>query len=79
MLLRRYQKEALVAIGESHEKHRSTLLVMATGLGKTVVFSEYARIFPGRTLVLAHRTELVEQAYKSMRKMGMDVNMKRCG
>ena len=44
----------------------STLLVLATGLGKTVVFSlvaqKWSRDHPGRVLVLAHREELISQA-----------------
>lgn len=41
---------------------RSTLLVMPTGTGKTVVFAILAALAKGRVLVLAHREELVEQA-----------------
>jgi superfamily II DNA or RNA helicase len=35
---------------------------MATGLGKTVVFSFLAHEWPGRVLVVAHRDELIRQA-----------------
>jgi superfamily II DNA or RNA helicase len=45
---------------------QSTLLTLATGLGKTVVFSfvaqKWSRDHPGRILVLAHREELISQA-----------------
>jgi len=63
--LRPYQVEAIGSILHEWERHRSTLLVLATGLGKTTCFSEVARIAKaegGRTLVLAHRIELVQQA-----------------
>ena len=41
----------------------STLAVLATGLGKTVIFSEIIRrIQPARTLVLTHRDTLTYQA-----------------
>lgn len=39
----------------------SQLVVMATGTGKTTVFSEVIKQFP-TTLVLAHRRELIQQA-----------------
>jgi superfamily II DNA or RNA helicase len=46
---------------------RSTLAVMATGTGKTVVMGSVARDFPqGRVLVLAHREELIGQAARSI-------------
>lgn len=42
---------------------RSTLAVMATGTGKTVVMGTIARDWPqGRVLAIAHREELVTQA-----------------
>ena len=66
--LRKYQKECVIAIEREHGEIgvRSTLIVLATGLGKTVIFTEWARrrlaMFGGRVLVLAHREELVQQA-----------------
>lgn len=60
---RKYQADAVAAILKSFETHDSTLLVMATGTGKTTVFSLVAEHFlPKRVLVLAHRKELVHQA-----------------
>jgi superfamily II DNA or RNA helicase len=42
---------------------RHQLVVMATGLGKTVVFSNLpARLNKGKMLVIAHRSELLDQA-----------------
>lgn len=44
------------------ERHRSTVVVMATGLGKTVVISKVAEGWTrGNVLCLAHRIELVDQ------------------
>lgn len=63
MQLRPYQDDALRAVRECYRKgHRSVLVVMPTGTGKTVLFAEIARIAKGPVLVLAHRQELVEQA-----------------
>ncbi|MCL5281898.1 MAG: DEAD/DEAH box helicase family protein [Planctomycetes bacterium] len=51
--------------------NRSTLLIVATGLGKTVVFSHIAGdyISRGRVMVLAHREELVTQAWRSLKRI----------
>lgn len=63
-----YQIEAGECIYKSWQNFRSTLLVMATGLGKTHVLSqEVAAAWPGsidanpNVLALAHRDELVQQ------------------
>ena len=64
--LRDYQREAVSAIErEWHEGRDRTLLVQATGTGKTVVFGQVARDIADsgkRVLVLAHREELLNQA-----------------
>jgi superfamily II DNA or RNA helicase len=63
MQLRPYQAAALEAVREVYkQKHRSALVVMPTGTGKTVLFAEISRLAKGPVLVLAHRQELVEQA-----------------
>lgn len=69
--LRSYQQAAVEAIeADLRARHRS-LLVLATGLGKTVVGGEVIRrhikAHPGsQVLVLAHTKELVEQLEKAM-------------
>lgn len=73
--LRPYQQEAIAAIETDHGSGmRSTLLVLPTGCGKTVVFAELARrtvAAGGRVLVLAHRGELLEQAAKKLLDVGI--------
>ena len=74
MILRDYQEEAVTAVMDKLRCGGSTLLVMATGLGKTVVFAELIRRYMAqgtgrRTLVLAHRNELIHQAADSIRKI----------
>lgn len=49
MKLRPYQLEAAEAIDRELETKRATLLVLATGLGKTVTFAEVARRFVERS------------------------------
>lgn len=60
--LRPYQQEAVTAINEKWDEWQRELLVLPTGCGKTVVFNTVANERPGRTLILAHRDELIEQA-----------------
>lgn len=63
LTLRDYQSDALARIAAAETRGvRKQLVVMATGLGKTIVFASLARSRPGRVLVLAHRDELVAQA-----------------
>ena len=63
MIARPYQTDAVNAIVGELGRVPSSLLVMATGLGKTCVFSLVARDWPrGRVLVLAHREELIQQS-----------------
>lgn len=64
---RLYQHEAIGAIEAALQAHRTTLLVMATGLGKTVVFSTWVAQRLGRSLVIAHREELIDQAADKLR------------
>lgn len=68
--LRPYQAESVQAIRQSLARHRSTLLVLPTGCGKTVVFAATAKLAAakGRVLVLAHRQELIHQAVDKIQK-----------
>jgi superfamily II DNA or RNA helicase len=77
MRLRPYQDECVQSICAKLREGRSTVAVLATGLGKTVVFSECVRLglaMPGRrALILAHREELVMQAADKIRAVtGME-------
>lgn len=61
--LRDYQEEAHQRTADAEARGvRRQLGVAATGLGKTVIFSSLAERRGGRTLVLAHRDELITQA-----------------
>lgn len=73
---RPYQDAAIRAAEREFERGiKSTCLVMATGTGKTVVFSQIAQNFIRRlqkpVLVLAHRTELLTQAYETLQQLGL--------
>ncbi len=60
--LRPFQNECVDRIEEELEKGSSTLAVLCTGSGKTIIFAEVIARHPGRVLVLAHREELIFQA-----------------
>lgn len=66
MKLRDYQETARAKVQEEwSEGRKRTLLILPTGCGKTIVFSKIIedRVKMGeRVLVLAHRSELLEQA-----------------
>jgi superfamily II DNA or RNA helicase len=69
--LRKRQQEALDAIRQEYLNGiRQQLIVMATGTGKTVVFSDLREsmkdLLPGKVLVFAHREELVDQAVATL-------------
>lgn len=71
--LRDYQQEAVKRIEQEWGSgKRRTLLVQATGTGKTIVMSELVRrvaMRGGNTLILAHRGELLDQAADKIHKM----------
>ncbi len=78
--LRPYQRAAVDAAHVCGERDGATLLVAATGLGKTTMFSAYAAERFARTrkrvLVLAHREELVKQAAARIASQtGLDVGV----
>ena len=72
MKLRDYQEEARIGIANEWEKGvKKTLLVLPTGCGKTIVFSKVIedRVKLGeRVLILAHRSELLDQASDKLAK-----------
>ena len=66
MQLRPYQRDAVKASEDALKETGSTLVVMPTGTGKTVVFSELVKNTNGRAMVIAHREELINQAAKKI-------------
>lgn len=75
MELRPYQAEAKAAIFKEWEDKLSTLIVLPTGCGKTIVFASVAdeRTGEGRVLILAHREELLLQASNKIKtNFGID-------
>lgn len=73
MELRDYQKEAVKAIlGEWENGKRKTLLVLPTGMGKTICFAEITKEMAAkgkRVIIIAHRKELLDQAMDKMENL----------
>ena len=70
MKLRPYQSAASDAIFTEWRENDSTLVVMPTGGGKTILFADVIRrMFPRRALVLAHREELIFQARDKIQRV----------
>ena len=68
---RDYQEAAVAAVLKEFETVRATMVVMATGTGKTVVSGHVANaMLPrGRIMVLCHREELIRQAADKFRQI----------
>lgn len=64
MKLRKYQQHAVDSAIDELATNKSTLIVLPTGGGKTIVFSRLCEHFmqTGRVMVIAHREELIRQA-----------------
>lgn len=67
---RDYQSKASDCIFSEWREVDSTLVVMPTGGGKTILFSDVIRrAFPRRAMVLAHREELIFQARDKIKRV----------
>ncbi len=79
MRLRDYQEAAVEGVFREFGEHGSTLAVLPTGLGKTVLFAEVIRRMHERgtrAMVLAHREELITQAADKIRRVtGLDAQV----
>ena len=70
--LRPYQKDCLDSIDKAIRAGRSRFLChLATGGGKTVIFAELIRKTGASSLVLAHRSELLQQAQSKLKAVGV--------
>lgn len=74
--LRPYQIEASASILREFEDHFSTLCVSATGTGKTTIGVDIIkRMLPRRTIVVAHREELITQMFHRLKEYGIDADI----
>ena len=65
---RAYQINIIQAVERGWSEFRKLLVVAPTGSGKTIIFAHIASREPGRTLILAHREELIEQAIEKLHR-----------
>lgn len=76
MQLRQYQLQAIDGLRQAFlQGHRSALLVMPTGAGKTACFTSMAASATSkqkRTLILVHRRELINQASSKLKLLGVE-------
>ena len=72
MRLRDYQEAAAEGVFREWQEHSSSLVVLPTGLGKTVLFADVIRQMHERgvrAMVPAHREELITQAADKIRRV----------
>ena len=79
MQLRDYQEKAIASIRQHYEKGiNKQVVVMATGLGKTIVFayliSQLIKETGKKALIIAHREELLTQAKDKLYKVDPTLN-----
>ena len=82
--LRDYQIDICSRVRVAFENHRSVMMQMPTGTGKTVVLAEMVRqylnsyavghcnSYGGRVLIVAHRIELIEQTGEHLERYDID-------
>jgi len=68
MNLRPYQIDAVDATLAAWDENQAVLGVAATGLGKTILTASIIAAHPGRTMLVAHREELIFQAVDKIRQ-----------
>jgi len=70
--LRDYQQEMIARVHKEWESHRSVMVQMPTGTGKTHVLASIVASFSGKILIVAHRRELVEQIRETILKLKIE-------
>ena len=70
--LRDYQQDMVDRVREAWNCHRSVMVQMPTGTGKTHVLAHIVAEFPGKVLIVAHRVELVEQIRETILKLKIE-------
>jgi ATP-dependent helicase IRC3 len=77
--LRDYQQECLESvISEMKAGVNRQLISLPTGSGKTIIMAAIAKLLNKKTLVIAHREELIQQAYDKFKLFWPDVDIGIC-
>lgn len=76
MELRPYQQEIITEIYKNWELGAINVLVqLATGAGKTVIFSKIIADYKGHSIAIAHRVELISQISLTLAQYGIRHNL----
>ena len=79
MTLRPYQKEALKSVASSFQEGITKQLIsLPTGAGKTIIIAAMAKHFNKKTLIIAHRKELIQQAYDKLKLFWSKIDIGIC-
>ena len=78
-MLRDYQIDICSRVSDAFDKHRSVMVQMPTGTGKTMVLAELVKRLMMRDegiriLIVAHRRELIEQIKATVKRMGLNAD-----
>jgi len=76
--LREYQQQAIEELSKNWREHKRQVLALTTGGGKTVIFTEIAKLTTKRNkrvLILTHRDELFKQANKTFSKQSLEAEL----
>ncbi len=77
--LRDYQQECLETIQSEYEAGISRqLIALPTGAGKTICMAAIAKHFNKKTLILAHRQELIQQTVDKLKLFWTEVDVGVC-
>lgn len=82
MELRPYQIEAIEAARKALKDARSTMIVLPTGAGKSVVMAMIAKAAAAKgnkTLILAHRKTLIQQTARTLAAIGCHPGVEAAG
>jgi len=72
MILRGYQQTAISKAKTALKNKKNTLLILPTGAGKTVVMSALASEIKGKTLIVQHRQEVLQQNMAKFKRINPD-------
>lgn len=75
IVLRDYQQEMLDRLQRAWRRHRSVMVQMPTGTGKTVLMAEIVRgCLAEGVLIVAHRRELIAQIKQTLAAFGIETD-----
>lgn len=78
-MLRDYQQSMKERLTAAWRSHRSVMVQMPTGVGKTHLLAEIVRETEGEVVVVAHRVELIAQITETLRAFGVEPSLEGAG